>query len=370
MCMQTQEISFFSGVSDPRVVNRCHHKLSDILFIALSTLLCNGEDFEDMVEFGTQRHDWLLNYLELPYGIPCRDTFNRVLQRLDPDELLGSLTKDGQALLGHLQTDQICLDGKKIKGVAPTSRGNKGLYILSAWASEQGLCIGQSRVEDKSNEITAIPTLLNSLELKDSVVSIDAIGCQKQIATQLVGAQADYLLSLKANQKATYEDAIWLFTVAEGQRSDEEWEYDHGRYETRNCTIVKLTPQQKSSLFPDWNGLTTLIRVESTRTLKDVSKSETRYYISSSGHTDPAYFNRLVRGHWGIENKLHWHLDVTFGEDNSRARSGNAPENLNILRKMALQRISKMDDKLSLKKRRYRASMNTNYMDQILNIKN
>lgn len=368
--MQTKDISLFSDVSDPRVVNRCRHKLGDILFIALSTLLCNGEDFEDMVEFGIQRHDWLLNYLELPHGIPCSDTFNRVLQRLAPDELLESLTKDGQALLTHLQTDQICLDGKRIKGVSPTSRGNKGLYILSAWASEQGLCIGQSKVEDKSNEITAIPTLLTSLELKDCLVSIDAIGCQKEIAAQIVGVQADYLLSLKANQKITYEDVIWLFNVAEGQQSDEQWEYDHSRYETRNCTIVKLAQQQKSSLFADWKGLTTLVRVQSTRTIKGISKSETRYYLSSSNHTDPAYFNRLVRGHWSIENKLHWHLDVTFEEDASRARSGNAPENLNILRKMALQRISRMEDKLSLKKRRYRASMNTKYIDQILNMEN
>lgn len=368
--MQKNKLTLFTDVSDPRVVNRCCHKLTDILFIALATLLCNGEDFEDMVEFGTQRHSWLLNYLDLPNGIPCSDTFNRVLQRVKPEELSESLTKDGQALLDCIENSHICLDGKKIRGVSPTSRGNRGLYILSAWASREGLCVGQSKVEDKSNEITAIPTLLDSLDLEGSTVSIDAIGCQKAIAGKIAKAGAEYLLSLKANQKVTYEDALWLFRVAEGQQSQEEWEYDHGRYETRKCTIAKLTEQCREDIFKGWTGLRTIVRIESARMVKGVSKSETRFYLSSCQSNDPGYFNKLVRGHWSIENKLHWHLDVTFGEDASRARTGNAPENLNILRKMALQRISKMNDRLSLKKRRYRASMNTGYLDKVLNMRN
>ncbi len=261
----------FAGVPDSRVVNRCSHKLSDILFIALSTLICNGEDFEDMVEFAHQRYDWLSTILELPDGIPSQDTFNRVLQRIEPKALQKCLSEDGQVLLDTLNEKQINLDGKKIRGVWPTSKGNNGLYILSAWVNENNLCVGQSRVEDKSNEITAIPELLDTLHIQGATISIDAIGCQKAIAAKIVDKQAEYLLSLKKN-------------------------------------------------------------------------------------------------HWSIENQLHWHLDVTFGEDASRARLQNAPENLNILRKIALQRITQMKDKLSKKKRRYRASLNNDYLKQVLNI--
>lgn len=358
----------FTGLKDPRVVNRCQHKLSDILFIALSAIICNGEDFEDMVEFGNQRYEWLRQYIDLPHGIPSRDTFNRVLQRLEPQELLKTLEKDGASLLKTLSSSQVCLDGKKIKGVSPTSRGNKGLYILSAWVSEKSLCVGQSKVEDKSNEIKAIPSLLEQLELEGSIVSIDAIGCQKEIAGQIVEQKADYLLSLKKNQKTTYHNALWVMEQEKAIQSQQEWEYDHGRFETRTCSIIKLSKACKESLFSDWKAITTLVKIESSRQINGETKEETRYYLSSSNSEDPWYFNQLVRGHWGIENKLHWHLDVTFNEDASRARTGNAAENLNIFRKIALHRISAMTEKISLKKRRYRASMNTSYLEKILNL--
>ena len=270
--MPTNPSTLFLDVRDPRVVNRCDHKLSDILFISLCTLLCNGEDFEDMVEFGTQRYDWLCHYLELPNGIPCADTFNRVLQRLDPEELEACLRKDGQTLLDYLSEDQICFDGKKIKGVSPHSKGNQGFYILSAWSSQHTLCIGQSKVEDKSNEIQAIPTLIDQLDLAGGLVSIDAIGCQKTIASKLIRAQADYLLSLKHNQKSTFEDVVWLFGEVPCTSSQEEWEYDHGRYETRKCSIIKVSSTQKQALFDTWEGLTTLVKIESSRLVQEKQK--------------------------------------------------------------------------------------------------
>jgi len=350
------------------MVNRCAHKLSDILFIALCTLICNGEDFEDMVEFGNSRYNWLKQYIELPNGIPCSKTFNRVLQQICPKELQTCLQEDGGQLLEYLEDAHLCLDGKKIKGVSPTSKGNQGFYILSAWIDSQNLCVGQSKVEDKSNEIVAIPKLLDSLHLQGSMVSIDAIGCQKAIAKQIVDAQGDYLFSLKKNQPATYHDAIWLFNQYPSQPHQQEWEYAHGRFETRKCIVIQLSEIQKGSLFTQWEGLSTLVKIESSRTIQGVCKQETRYYLSSAKQS-PIYFNELVRGHWGIENRLHWHLDVTFNEDACRARTGYAPENLNILRKMALKKIADIQDKLSLKKRRYKASMDTNYLELVINLK-
>ncbi len=357
----------FSRVPDPRVVNRCSHKLSDILFIALSTLICNGEDFEDMVEFAHQRYDWLSTILELPDGIPSHDTFNRVLQRIEPKALQKCLSEDGQALLDTLNEKQVSLDGKKLRGVSPTSRGNSGLYILSAWVGENNLCVGQTKVEDKSNEITAIPELLDSLDIQGATISIDAIGCQKEIATKIVDKQAEYLLSLKKNQKQTFEQVEDSFRFSGSAYFDEEWEYDHGRYETRKCTLIKLSDaEQKNEIFSQWKDLRHLVRIQASRQTSKGTTYETRYYLSNATLSDPAYFNKVVRGHWSIENQLHWHLDVTFGEDASRARTQNAPENLNILRKIALQRITQMKDKLSKKKRRYRASLNNDYLKQVL----
>jgi predicted transposase YbfD/YdcC len=358
----------FSGVPDPRVVNRCTHKLSDILFIALSTLICNGEDFEDMEEFAHQRHDWLSSLLELPGGIPTHDTFNRVLQRIEPEALGKALVEDGQVLLDTLNEKQIILDGKKIKGVCPGSKGNSGLYILSAWVSENRLCVGQTKVEDKSNEITAIPELLESLDIRGATVSIDAIGCQKAIAEKITKGHAEYLLSLKKNQKQTFQDVEDCFRFTQQIAFHEEWEYDHGRYETRRCDIIKLTADEQHTLFSEWEGLQYLVRVQASRQTSKGTSQETRYYLSNAQQGSPDYFNKLVRGHWGIENHLHWHLDVTFQEDDSRARTQNAPQNLNILRKIALQRIIQMKDQLSKKKRRYRASLNNDYLKDILKI--
>lgn len=364
--MEKDVKTVFSGVDDPRIVGRCLHKLSDLLFIALCTLLSNGEDFEDMVEFAKQRLAWLETLLELPNGIPSHDTFNRVLQIIEPEQLSKCLREDASGLLGNLEGKLINFDGKKLKGTSPKSRGNLGLYVLSAWVSENRLCIGQKKVKDKSNEITAIPDLMDELNLEGSVVSIDAIGCQTLIAKKLVEKKADFLLAVKENQKGLFEEISEGFAYSPAERFSEDWEYDHGRYENRRCQTLQahkiLSPDTRAS----WPSVETVVKIESIRETKDSTFSETRYYISSQAEKTPEYYNAMVRGHWGIENQLHWHLDVTFREDASRARSGNAPQNLNILRKMALHRLSKMTDRLSLKKRRFRASLNNDYLKKIL----
>lgn len=357
----------FSKVADPRVELRCLHRLKDILFIAFCTLLSNGEDFEDMVEFAKQRIDWLEKVLDLPNGIPSHDTFNRVLQLIDPEQLALCLSEDAAELVESVKGKLISFDGKKMKGVSPRSRGNKGLFILSAWVGQNRLCIGQQKVEDKSNEITAIPGLIEILDLEGSTVSIDAVGCQVDIAEKILGASADYLLAVKENQGSLFEEISDSFIWKSARSYDETWEYDHGRYEVRKCQAISAGEFLSPMLLSKWPGVETLVKIESKRTVDGATTSKTRYYISSATN-DPAFYNAAVRDHWGIENHLHWHLDVTFNEDANRSRTGNAPQNLNILRKMALHRISRMQDKLSLKKRRFRASMNVEYLRKVLGV--
>lgn len=212
-----------------------------------------------------------------------------------------------------------------------------------------------------------IPKLLNSLNITGAVVSINALGCQKEIADCIADQQAEYLLSLKGNQQQTFEYVEDTFRFVHYSDYHEDWEYDHGRYERRHCSVVMLTETAQDEIFSAWKDLRYLVRIQASRQTHQGTSLETRYYLSNARQGSATYFNKLVRGHWGIENQLHWHLDVTSREDACRARSLNAPENLNILRKIALQRISQMKDKLSEKKRRYRASLNNNYLKQVLN---
>lgn len=361
-------MELFANVPDPRVLNRCTYKLSDILFIALCTLLSNGEDFEDMEFFTKERKDWLSTYLSDPGITPSHDTFNRVFQIVDPEYLRQGLAEDGRRLIESLEGKLINIDGKKQKGSDPTSRGNKGLFILNAWVSENNLCIGQRKVMDKSNEITAIPALLNELELRGSTVSIDAMGCQHEIADQIVAAQADYILALKGNQGDLHEEVREAFQYGRLSTVDEQWEYDHGRYEKRHCEVMSargyLSPKSEQA----WSSVRQFIRITAERTVNDVTSTQTRYYLTSSADFDAQQLNKMVRSHWNIENQLHWHLNITFNEDASRARTGHAAVNLSILRKMALHRIKQDSTKLSQKKRRFKASMNTDYLGELLRI--
>lgn len=357
---------YFSEVADFRMMGKCLHKLSDILIIGLFTYLSNGEDYEDMVLFAKTHSEFLSDYADLPNGIPSHDTFNRVFSCLHPDILRRCLTEHGRDILDVLCEKQICFDGKKLKGVSPTSRGNKGLFIVNAWVAENRLCIGQKRVDEKSNELTAIPDLISEIDIKDAVVSIDAIGCQGNIARQIVSAGGHYLLALKKNQQELLDDVICGFKACRTDLVNEEWEYDHGRFEPRTCSVLSAPKALMDENLIQWAGLKTLVRIEARRLVKDKKQTETRYYISDEAEQSPAYFNALTRGHWGIENQLHWHLDITFKEDACRVRTGYAPENLSTMRKLALQVIKDADGKLSLKKRRVKAAYDTNYLKKLI----
>ena len=263
---------YLSTVKDHRMVNKCKHKLSDILFIGLLTHLSNGDDFVDMVLFGKTHKTFLQEYITLANGIPSEDTFERVFSAVEPDVLRVCLNDYGKDVVGLLSEKQICLDGKKLKGVSPTSRGNRGLYILNAWVAENRICVGQKRVEDKSNEITAIPALIEQLDVKDAVVSIDAIGCQRDIAKQIVKKEGHYLLALKTNQRELYDDVECGFKACKPQSISENWEYAHGRYETRKCSILSADGALLPENLSQWCGLKTIMKCDLKKPKKDLAR--------------------------------------------------------------------------------------------------
>ena len=362
--MKNTILEIFKEIDDPRVKNRCWHNLEDILFIALCTLLSNGEDFADMELFGREREEWLRTILELPNGIPTHDTYNRVFQAIDPEQFKQCLGNHGALFIETFRDKLICLDGKKVKGASPKSRKNKGLYILNAWVSENKISICQEKVKDKSNEITAIPIILDELNIEGSTISIDAMGCQKNISDKIIDKKADYILAVKGNQKTLYKEVIQAFEDYPNSTRSKQSNKGHGREEKRSCSTLssnKLSSSTKSK----WKNISKLIKIESTRTIKGVTATETRYYISSKNET-AKIFNKLIREHWSIENNLHWHLDVTFREDLCRARSGYAAENLSAMRKIALSRLTLFEDKRSLKKKRFKASLNLEYLLEML----
>ena len=358
---------YFKGVKDPRVVGRCDHLLTDILIVSICTYITGGTDYQDMYLFCRERGEELKgSLLALPNGAPSVDTYERVFKCLDVESLKICLATYGKEILEGLAEKQIVLDGKRIKGVSPTSKGNAGFYILNAWVSENRICVGQEKVNDKSNEITAIPEVLKSLDIEESVVSIDAIGTQTAIAEQIRRQKGHYLLSVKGNQNELMKDIQCAFKTHQGYDSIEETEKDHGRIENRRCSILEAKDFLLEENLQSWKDITTLVKVDSCREIKGVRTEETRYYISDEKIRSASYYLALVRGHWGIENHLHWHLDVTFKEDMCRARSRNAPENLSTIRKFALQIISNAKDKLSLKKRQYKAALDFGYMLKLL----
>ena len=231
--------------------------------------------------------------------------------------------------------------------------------------SENRLCVGQHKVEHKSNEIDVLSPLIAQLDITDAIVTIDAIGCQKELAQQIQDQKGHYLLAVKGNQGALMEEMACAFKACKAQSVSDEWEYARSRFETRTCSILASASSIDTSFTESWSGLQTLVKLESIRYVGEKQSHQTRYYISDESPDNAMYFSKLVRGHWGIENHLHWHLDVTFKEDSCRVRTGYGPENLSTLRKLALQLVSQQKDKLSLQKRRVRAAYDVNYLKKL-----
>jgi predicted transposase YbfD/YdcC len=312
------------------------HLLTDILLIALCAMLCGAEGFVDFEDFGKARIKWLRSFLALPNGIPSHDTFRRVFAMLDPKQFADCFRNWTQSLRTAIGAEIVAIDGKTLRRSHDRGKGKEPIHMVSAWARENGLVLGQVKVNDKSNEITAIPELLRALKLSGCIVTIDAMGCQTKIAGEICNAGAEYVLALKGNQ-STLHDEVKIFLEGaqagdfEGVHCDfmETNESDHGRLERRRYWITEdigwLTH------YGAWEGLRCAGMVESTREIQGKSTTERRFYIASI-RADAKTFERAVRGHWAIENTLHWSLDVSFAEDQCRVRTGYADQNLCVLR--------------------------------------
>lgn len=355
---------YFLEVEDFRQAGKCRYQLADLLLVGLCTYLSNGQDYADMVLFAQTHAPHLPDLIALPCA-PSHDTFNRVFQLLEPRVLRQLLSDHGRRLLDTLAQKQICLDGKKLRGVSPRSSGNAGLYVVNAWVSENRLCVGQVRVEQKSNEITALPTLLAQLDLTDAVVTTDAMGCQTAIAGQIRRQQGHYLLALKRNHGQLWEEVHGAFQANAAVTAHERWEYSRDRLEQRQCWQLPVNCLD-ATFGQAWAGLQTVVKIEATRTIGGQTQREVRYYLSSETEANTLYYSKLARGHWGIENHLHWHLDVTLKEDACRVRTGYGPENLATLRKLTLQLLTQQRDGLSLQKRRVKAAYDVQYLRQLL----
>lgn len=370
--------SCLGEVEDPRVNRTRDHKLIDLLIIAVCSMICGGEGFNDMETFGKAQYQWLKRFLELPNGIPSHDTFNRVFSAIDPEQFMDCFVRWTQSLRSALGCDVVAIDGKALRRAH--NKDESIPYIVSAWASQNGLTLGQVKVDEKSNEITAIPKLLRILDLADCIVTIDAMGCQKKIAKEIIEADADYVLSLKGNQgiaekeiRAFFDDLIPPDSSMPTPKTPPKFDYlqtidgDHGRIETRRYWI-----SDDIGWFEDkkkWEGLRCIAMVESVRELNGTRSYERRCFLASI-ERDANRFAQACRGHWGVENPLHWVMDVTFREDDSRARSGNSAENLATLRRLALNMLKteRSQSRLSLRRKRLMAGWNSDYLQKVLGI--
>jgi len=360
-------LTILEEVPDPRVTATVDHDLPDILTIALCTILCGGDSFYDMEEFGEVRLDWLKTFLRLRNGAPTHDTYNRVFQALDPEKFGDALARWTQSVRTVLGGEVVALDGKTVRRAL--NQGDDPRVIVSAWATESGLLLGQRKVKNKSNEITVVPELLRALELAGCIVTADALHCQKDIAKEIVEADAEYVLALKGNHGTAFAE-IKAFLDDAIQRHEshlvfhETTDKGHGRVEVR-----RYWQTAQIQWFADrqaWTGLRSVGVVEARRTVNGQESVERRYYLSSL-KADAEKFGRAVRGHWGVENGLHWVLDVVFGEDQSRARSGYAAENLAATRRRAINLLRRDKTcKRSLKGKLLRPAIDPDYLKRIL----
>lgn len=365
-------IESFSDMPDPRVVGRTDHSLLDILVLTVCAVLCGADDWEAVEVFGETRLDWLRQYIPLKNGVPSHDTIGRVFGAMNSTAFQSCFTRWVSTVCGSLVGQVVAIDGKTMRGSHDRRLGKNAIHLVSAFASEQGLTLGQVKTAEKSNEITAIPELIETLDLKGSIVTIDSMGCQTEIAKKLIEHEANYVLALKGNQGNLHEQVVEFFDTAEQLQYKAievkpyvTCEKDHGRIESRR--VVALSTKHLEQVGA-WVGLKSMIMVESVREIGDKRTSERRFYISSL-EPDSKQIGKAIRAHWGIENKLHWCLDVTFKEDACRTRIENAAENFNIIRKITMNLLrQETSTKRSTPKKRYMAALYPEYLATVLGL--
>jgi len=363
-------LKHFADLRDPRVERTREHLLEEILLITIAAILSGANGWNEIEDYAHSKHAWFQSFLTLPSGIPSHDTFNRVFSALDPEELEKGFVAWVSSIAKLTAGEVVAIDGKTLRGASePSKKGadkKSIVHMVSAWANSNNLVLGQRRVDEKSNEITAIPKLLDALELSGTIVTIDAMGCQRAIAEKIIDKKADYILAVKENQGHLLEEIKDSFQMLTADAVEEETDYGHGRIEQRRCSVIAdLSLIEKAC---QWASLQAIVRIESERFHKATEKTETeiRYYITSLA-SDATRLNRAIRQHWGIENKLHWVLDVGFGEDLDRKRAGHAAQNFSVLNRIALNLLKQdKSSKRGIHGKRLKAGWDNEYLLHLL----
>jgi predicted transposase YbfD/YdcC len=368
--------SHFAKIEDPRVQRTQLHKLGDVFFIAVCATLCGANAFTAMEEFGRSKLDWLKEFIELPNGIPSHDTFRNIFNAIKPAAFTECFMSWVKVLNIPIKNKIVAIDGKTSRASGSKTTGRKALHTVSAWATEANLVLGQVVTEEKSNEITAIPKLLRMLELQGAVVTIDAMGCQKEIAAEIRGRGADFVLQVKGNQEHLEEDIVDAFAAMDEASSKERTKQGfevfetsdakHGRKEHRRCEALPVPETVRNR--DEWKDLTSICRVARIYEENGESKSEVRYFISSLS-AEAKCLAKAVRGHWGVENGLHWVLDMAFDDDRNRTSIGDAPANLSTLRRWVLS-LLRQDKSLKggIESKRLQMGWNEGYLEAILGL--
>lgn len=361
-------LDHFSSIPDPRVDRRKLHKLSDIFFITLCAVICGADDWVSIEVFGKAKEKWFTDILGLENGIPSHDTFGNVFAAIDTQQFSHCFSQWAADLAELSQGEVVAIDGKCLRRSLDTASNKAAIYMVSAWATQNQLVLGQQKVDDKSNEITAIPKLLLQLNITGAVVTMDAMGCQTKVAQQIIDQGADYLLSLKGNQGSLHKD-VKLYFESEATRppvGHETYDGGHGRIETRTIRVCSDIDWLKKH-HPGWVGLKSIIAVTLRRESRNKITEETRYFISSLDASDPKRLGQIVRAHWGIENNLHWVLDYAFDEDAQRARVGYSAANMAVIRHIALNLVkSEKSIKVGVKNKRLNAGWDEDYLLKIV----
>ena len=367
----TEIFEHFEELPDPRMDRQKRHSLMEILFIAICAVICGATSFVEMYDFGCAKQEWLEEHLELGNGIPSHDTFRRVFSLINSEVFRCCFMSWTQAISDAMGGEIIAFDGKTLRRSFDSATSLSAIHVVNAWSCENDFCVGQMKVDGKSNEITAMPQLMKLMDIRGSVITADALNCQKDIAEQVIEQGGDYVLAVKSNQPSLHDDVRLFFedALAEGFDvahrccSSEDW--GHGRAETRKCWAVSVEGLEWFKHTKDWKGLKTIACIESTRRTRDTESVEKRYFISSLENVKT--IARSIRHHWNVENKLHWVMDVDFDEDCCRVRTDHGPENFALLRQIAHNLLKQESSKtFSIRRKIKKAGWDNDFLIRIL----